>query len=435
MKTFTIYALTAVLFIGLTIVACAQENAPSLDDAKTIAEVYEYINHAESRVDMYSRRLAGTAREGELLCADIRVAAGLKMLELAKDAGERNQAYNMIIRAIERILDPDDAKQKTKTFLDGLVQIESQVSAWHFHLFLLTRKVIEWRPELLSSHVSPINAIEKVEQEIESFLDELASMSEAERGEGGDRVLLRGRFFLSAKRMERAEPSPENFDKFKAELKTAIDRGAIPFPEVKTLAFLVAKRNGMSSDQLIEELVKHLRSPESTCPAEHKEPLAFALESLVRLNRGNDLKLYGKTLDGEDFDWESLRGKYVLVMFTATWCGPCHEKLPGMLDAYEKYHDKGFEVVLVYLSHSSETDPVAATKKHVEDYKLPWIIISEALTEQAGLPEQGQFYAIRTLGTQVLVDTEGKIIWNMDQGYTERWYRTYLPTEMTGLTR
>jgi len=124
---------------------------------------------------------------------------------------------------------------------------------------------------------------------------------------------------------------------------------------------------------------------------------------------GSDFTLYGKTLDNEDFDWESLRGKYVLVKFTATWCPPCIMAIPDMLDTYEKYRDKDFEIVSVYV-FQREADPVATVKRFVEQRNLPWIILSEALTAQAGLPPQGEAFGIEGVPTMVLVNKEGKVI-------------------------
>jgi len=122
-------------------------------------------------------------------------------------------------------------------------------------------------------------------------------------------------------------------------------------------------------------------------------------------NRAADFKLYGKTLDDEDFDWQSLRGKYVLVKFTATWCPPCKAEIPGMLEAYEKYRDQGFEIVSVYISESDNE----SIKQVVEQEQLPWIIISEPLTEKAGLPPQGKHFGIRGVPTMFIVDKEGNI--------------------------
>ena len=124
---------------------------------------------------------------------------------------------------------------------------------------------------------------------------------------------------------------------------------------------------------------------------------------------GSDFHLYGKTLDNEDFDWESLRGKYVLVKFTATWCPPCRLEIPGMLDAYEKYHDKGFEIVSVYIGEG-EQNPVAMVRRSVEQAKLSWIIVSEALTEQAGQPPHGEAFGIQTVPTMLFIDKEGKVV-------------------------
>jgi len=136
------------------------------------------------------------------------------------------------------------------------------------------------------------------------------------------------------------------------------------------------------------------------------------VESILRSSQssgnfevGADFPLYGRTLSDEDFDWESFRGKYVLVKFTATWCGPCKIQIPVMREAYEKYHDKGLEIVSVYVRGDAET-----IKQSLEQEKLPWTVISEPLTEKAGQPPFGKTFGIRGVPTMLIVDKEGKVL-------------------------
>ena len=61
--------------------------------------------------------------------------------------------------------------------------------------------------------------------------------------------------------------------------------------------------------------------------------------------------------------------------------------------------------------HTGEReDPVALVKRHVEEEKIPWIVLSEELATRAGQPEYRETYAFRGIPTYVLVDKEGKII-------------------------
>jgi len=152
------------------------------------------------------------------------------------------------------------------------------------------------------------------------------------------------------------------------------------------------------------------------------EQLEREQQEFERIRKENEEKadvdfiLYGKTLGNADFDLKSLRGQYVLVKFTATWCPACQAAIPYLLEAHKKYHNKGFEIVSVH-TRERPPDPVATVRRFVQREKLPWIILSEELSKRAGQPEYKEKYQLRGVPTMLLVDKEGKIIVPPTHGY------------------
>ncbi|MDR3181418.1 MAG: TlpA family protein disulfide reductase [Planctomycetaceae bacterium] len=221
----------------------------------------------------------------------------------------------------------------------------------------------------------------------------------------------RDRMFLYKVTAFGVDFTPEGFAQVKEAAVREINRGCT----VGTMAFLFSifdkpKVDAELEEKMTKELAAFVTSDECTLPAEQKKKWLSRLNWAERRGIGADLKLYGKTLDDKDFDWDALRGKIVLVNFTATWCGPCKREIPGMLEAYKKYRDKGFEIVSVYIR-----DKLDAVKTAAEKEQLPWIIISEELTKAAGstlFPQQGQgeFYGIAGIPTMPLVGKDGKVL-------------------------
>ena len=107
---------------------------------------------------------------------------------------------------------------------------------------------------------------------------------------------------------------------------------------------------------------------------------------------------------GNPVSLSSLRGKYLLVDFWASWCGPCRAENPNVVNAFNKYKDKGFSVLGVSLDRPGAK---AAWLKAIHDDKLAWTHVSDL---QFWNNAVAQLYGIQSIPQNLLLDPTGRII-------------------------
>ncbi|MFD1186247.1 redoxin domain-containing protein [Pontibacter rugosus] len=110
------------------------------------------------------------------------------------------------------------------------------------------------------------------------------------------------------------------------------------------------------------------------------------------------------TPDGGSKSLSSLRGKYVLVDFWASWCGPCRKENPNVVKMYNKYKNKGkgFEIFGVSLDQSEDKWLAA-----IEKDQLKWPHVSDLKGWESSA---AQLYNVTAIPQTVLLDPEGRII-------------------------
>lgn len=152
------------------------------------------------------------------------------------------------------------------------------------------------------------------------------------------------------------------------------------FPKHSGIASIVTQYN---------QMMAQVSQPK---PATNEAPVVGSMAPDITMNDVND----------QPFSLSQLKGKYVLVDFWASWCGPCRGENPNIVAAYQKYKSKNFTVLGVSLDEDK-----AAWLKAIKDDQLTWKHISDLKGwGTAAVP----LYGFDGIPYNVLIDPQGKII-------------------------
>jgi thiol-disulfide isomerase/thioredoxin len=125
----------------------------------------------------------------------------------------------------------------------------------------------------------------------------------------------------------------------------------------------------------------------SQCSKEKREsPLAVA----------SDFNL--KTLDGQEITLSQLKGKVILLDFWATWCGPCRESIPHLIQLYKTHREDGLELI----GMSVDKGDAQVVDRFVKSMDIPYPIVIA--------PEDVvRNYRVTGIPTTFLIDKQGRI--------------------------
>ena len=111
------------------------------------------------------------------------------------------------------------------------------------------------------------------------------------------------------------------------------------------------------------------------------------------------------------------KGKYILVDFWASWCGPCREEIPNMRDLWYQYKDKPFDIVGAPVFDQTENTLAA-----VEDFKIPWkqiLNVPESVPALYGFDYIPYIILIGPDGTILETNLRGDELWAAARKYLE----------------
>ena len=107
-------------------------------------------------------------------------------------------------------------------------------------------------------------------------------------------------------------------------------------------------------------------------------------------------------VNGKTVSLSSFRGKYVLLDFWASWCGPCRAENPNVVAAYQKFKGKNFTIVGVSLDNNKD-----AWENAIKSDGLAWTQVSDLKGWQS---QAAALYNVQSIPSNFLIDTAGKVI-------------------------
>jgi thiol-disulfide isomerase/thioredoxin len=209
------------------------------------------------------------------------------------------------------------------------------------------------------------------------------------------------------KYLKEKDPYKQLGDDFRDRLKVLIRA----YQDRPVVVYALGMLNWEKEQEIIIPILKKLNNkyPWFKDAREMKKDMEDKIAQANRLKPGMPVPAVSYPDDnGRLQGFEQYKGKYLLVDFWASWCGPCRAAVPKVKELYAKYKDKGFDVVSISIDDNKK-----AWQKAMEEEGMPW--------QQWLSPDKNktmQRFLFAGIPTLYIVDREGKIVGSYT-GFTE----------------
>ena len=159
--------------------------------------------------------------------------------------------------------------------------------------------------------------------------------------------------------------------------------------------------NPTQCKELIDEMPEALRQR----PAIKKmEEMLKKMQSVAIGNQISDFKM--ADINGNEVSIldEVKKNKLTVLDFWASWCGPCRQAMPQVVELYKQYHDKGLGIIGISLDNNAE-----AWKSAVDELGITWTQVSDLKGWENAIAEA---FSIHAIPHMMVLDQEGRIVSN-----------------------